>query len=349
MKTRIVKIDYNRMDMEMIQEAGEVIRSGGLVAFPTETVYGLGGDALNAESSGKIYAAKGRPSDNPLIVHIAEKENLYQIAAEVPEAAEKLMDRFWPGPLTMIFKKKECVPDETTGGLPTVAVRMPSDPAARAFIRAAGGFVSAPSANISGRPSTTKAEHVIDDLLGRIDMILDGGSAVIGLESSIVDMSESRPVILRPGAVTKEMLEQVLGYVEVDKTIIESDSAVKPKAPGMKYRHYAPRADMIIVKGDRKKVEKKISGLVREAHAVGEKAGVLATDETAACYQADVVISLGQAWREEEISGRLFDALRKFDETDVSRIYSESFSDSGIGAAIMNRLLKAAGNKLIKV
>ena len=234
METQIKKLDYERPDEKVIAEAGRIILAGGLVAFPTETVYGLGGDALNPESSKKIYAAKGRPSDNPLIVHIADKEDLYRIARTVPEKAEKLMEAFWPGPLTMIFDKNELVPGETTGGLDTVAVRMPSDRIAAAFIKAAGGFVAAPSANVSGRPSTTTAAHVAEDLSGRIEMILDGGQAVIGLESTIVDMTVDPPVILRPGAVTKEMMEEQIGAVEVDKAMIAPDSGIRPKAPGMK-------------------------------------------------------------------------------------------------------------------
>lgn len=199
MDTQVRKLDYDNIDPEIMKEAGDIIRAGGLVAFPTETVYGLGGDALNPRSSMKIYAAKGRPSDNPLIVHIEERADLYKIAAKVPEKAEKMMDAFWPGPLTLIFPKTDRVPSETTGGLDTVAVRMPSDGIAAAFIRAAGGFIAAPSANVSGRPSTTTAAHVIEDLSGRIEMILDGGQAVIGLESTIVDMSVEPPVILAPG------------------------------------------------------------------------------------------------------------------------------------------------------
>ena len=349
MKTEIVKMDYAHIDMDVIHKAGEIIRLGGLVAFPTETVYGLGGDALNPESSRKIYAAKGRPSDNPLIVHIADKEDLYQVAAEVSDTARKLIDAFWPGPLTMIFKKKSMVPDETTGGLPTVAVRMPSDPVAAAFIKASGGFVSAPSANVSGRPSTTMAEHVIEDLSGKIDMILDGGQAVIGLESSIVDVSVDPPVVLRPGVITKEMVEEITERVEVDQTIIEPGSKVKPKAPGMKYRHYAPKADLTVVEGEAGAVVKKITELAQEAEADGDVVGILATDETADCYSGMKVISVGSRQKDKEVARHLFEALRKFDETNVTKIYSESFEKARIGAAIMNRLMKAAGNKLIKV
>ena len=349
METQVRRLSYSQIDETVIEEAGRIIRKGGLVAFPTETVYGLGGDALNPESSKKIYAAKGRPSDNPLIVHIADKRDLYRIVREVPEKAKKLMEAFWPGPLTMIFYKNELVPQATTGGLDTVAVRMPSDRIAAAFIRAAGGFVAAPSANVSGRPSTTTAAHVEEDLGGRIEMILDGGQAVIGLESTIVDMSVEPPVILRPGAVTKEMMEAVIGPLEVDKAIIAPDSGVKPKAPGMKYRHYAPRADLAVVEGSTEAVIAAINQLAEEAETEGKRVGIIATDETKDRYPKGLVLSLGARKHEEEIAQHLFEVLRDFDETDVDCIYSEAFDEASIGPAIMNRLLKAAGHKVIRV
>ena len=349
METLVRRLSYSQIDETMIEEAGRIIRKGGLVAFPTETVYGLGGDALNPESSKKIYAAKGRPSDNPLIVHIADKRDLHRIVREVPEKAKKLMEAFWPGPLTMIFYKNELVPQATTGGLDTVAVRMPSDRIAAAFIRAAGGFVAAPSANVSGRPSTTTAAHVEEDLSGRIEMILDGGQAVIGLESTIVDMSVEPPVILRPGAVTEEMMEAVIGPLEVDKAIIAPDSGVKPKAPGMKYRHYAPRADLAVVEGSTEAVIAAINQLAEEAEAEGKRVGIIATDETKDRYSKGLVLSLGARKHEEEIAQHLFEVLRDFDETDVDCIYSEAFDEASIGPAIMNRLLKAAGHKVIQV
>ena len=250
MKTRIEKIDQNKINETILNEAGEILKEGGLVAFPTETVYGLGANALDPKASEKTYAAKGRPSDNPLIVHIAEYGALEKIVKEIPPKTEALANAFWPGPLTMIFEKSEIVPYETTGGLETVAVRMPSNLIAMELIRAGGGYISAPSANTSGRPSPTKAEHVADDLNGKIEMILDGGSVEIGLESTIVDMTVEPPMILRPGAITKEMLEQEIGEVDVDRTILSVDSHQAPKAPGMKYRHYAPKADLIIVEGE---------------------------------------------------------------------------------------------------
>jgi L-threonylcarbamoyladenylate synthase len=349
METLVRRLNYENIDQSMIEEAGRIIRQGGLVAFPTETVYGLGGDALNPHSSEKIYAAKGRPSDNPLIVHIAKKEDVYRIAQEVSHKAEKLMEAFWPGPLTMIFQKKPIVPDKTTGGLDTVAVRLPSDRIAAAFIQAAGGFVAAPSANVSGRPSTTTAEHVVEDLSGRIEMILDGGQAVIGLESTIVDVSGETPVILRPGVITKAMMEQVIGPMETDQAIIDPNSGIRPKAPGMKYRHYAPRADLTIVEGETEAVIGEINRLTEEAMNHGKQVGIIATDETASRYPMGLVMSLGARSHEEEISMHLFEVLRKFDDTEVTCIFSESFEQADIGPAIMNRLLKAAGHKVIRV
>lgn len=349
METQIKKLDAKALDMNVIAEAGRVLREGGLVAFPTETVYGLGGDALNPASSEKIYAAKGRPSDNPLIVHIAREEDVYRIAAKVPKEAKGLMEAFWPGPLTLIFPKTDLVPGKTTGGLATVAVRMPSDKIAQALIQAAGGFVAAPSANASGRPSTTTAAHVAEDLSGRIEMILDGGQAVIGLESTIVDVSEERPVILRPGVITKAMMEAVIGPMETDQVLIAPDSDVKPKAPGMKYRHYAPKAELMIVEGETKDVIATMNRLTAEAELQGKRVGIIATDETARCYERGLVKSLGARNCEGEISMHLFEVLRSFDETDVDCIYSESFGGAVIGQAIMNRLLKAAGHRVIKV
>ena len=254
METKVVRMDLEHMDVEAIQEAGEILKAGGLVAFPTETVYGLGGNALDEEAAEKIYQAKGRPCDNPLIIHIAEFSALGKIVTRVPEKAKKLAEKYWPGPLTMIFPKSSRVPHETTGGLETVAVRMPDHPLALALIRAGGGYIAAPSANTSGRPSPTCAAHVEEDLNGRIDMILDGGPVGIGLESTIVDFTEDIPTILRPGYINKEMLETVIGQVQIDRGLISSNSNVRPKAPGMKYRHYAPKAELLVVEGNPEKV-----------------------------------------------------------------------------------------------
>lgn len=349
METKIVTIDDKAIDEATLQEAGSIIREGGLVAFPTETVYGLGGDALNQESSKKIYAAKGRPSDNPLIVHICKMEDLVSIVQEIPEAVFRLAEAFWPGPLTVILKKSDMVPKETTGGLDTVAVRMPSHPVAQKFIEYAGGYVAAPSANVSGRPSPTKAKYVIEDMTGRIDMILDGDGIDIGLESTIVDMTGEMPMILRPGYITKDMLEKVLGEVSVDKTILDINCKEPPKAPGMRYRHYAPKGQLTIVEGDVTRTIKKINELTKESHLNGEKVGIIGTEETKNLYFGDSVKSVGKRRDEESIARTLYTILREFDDEDVSVIYSESFSECSMGQAIMNRLLKAAGHQIIYV
>ena len=321
------------------------------MAFPTETVYGLGGDALNPDSSRKIYAAKGRPSDNPLIVHIADFEALDKIVCRIPETAGKLAEAFWPGPLTMIMEKSDAVPLETTGGLNTVAVRMPSHPAALELIRAAGGYVAAPSANTSGKPSPTLAAYVAEDLDGKIDMIIDGGAVGIGLESTIVDLTVEPPQILRPGYVTEEMLRQVLGEVAVDATILNTpaESGQAPKAPGMKYRHYAPQGELTIVRGGEKAVISYINEQAKADRKAGEKVGVIGTEEFLAQYHADVVKSAGSRADEEMIAHRLYGILREFDEEQVTKIYSEAFSEDGLGQAIMNRLLKAAGHRVVDV
>lgn len=349
MKTKVIKIEENHIDIQAIQEAGEIIRKGGLVAFPTETVYGLGGDALNPHSSTKIYAAKGRPSDNPLIVHIAHMDALGRIAEQIPKEAYLLADRYWPGPLTMIFRKTGEVPLATTGGLSTVAVRMPSHKTARALIDAAGGYIAAPSANRSGRPSPTVARYVIEDLDGQVDMIIDGGEADIGLESTIIDLTGERPVILRPGYITEKMLSEVLDSVETDRTILDGNSKEAPRAPGMKYRHYAPKGNLTVVEGDGPLVTDYINGQLRIWKEKGMKTGVIATDETAAFYQGDVVKSAGSRQEEEEIAKHLFRILREFDEEGTQVMFSEGFSGQGIGQAIMNRLLKAAGHQVVQV
>ena len=350
METKVVKIDSNQIDQNKMTDAAEIIAQGGLVAFPTETVYGLGADALHPEASMKIYAAKGRPSDNPLIVHIAKFEDLESIAKEVPEQARKLADAFWPGPLTMIVWKNEKVPYETTGGMDTVAIRMPNHPVALELIRQSGCLIAAPSANTSGKPSPTEAAHVKKDLDGKIPMILDGGAVGIGIESTIIDLTEDTPMILRPGYITQQMLEDVLGEeVKVDPGIIASDSLKKPKAPGMKYKHYAPKADLTLVDGESAKVMDKINELVKEQQQQGKKVGVIATDETADFYQADIVTSIGARADEDAIAQHLYKILRAFDDSEVDVIYSESFATPRIGQAIMNRLLKAAGHQVLTV
>lgn len=351
MKTIMQTINPESFRDEELEEACRILQKGGLVAFPTETVYGLGGDAMHPEASAKIYAAKGRPSDNPLIVHIADMDALEDIAQSVPEAAVKLADHFWPGPLTMIFPKKEAVPKSTTGGLETVAVRMPSHPVARALIRESGVYIAAPSANTSGRPSPTKAEHVKEDLDGRIDMILDGGAVGIGLESTIVDLSTGVPTILRPGYITGEMLEDVLGEVQVDPAILSQkmNPNIVAKAPGMKYRHYAPKGQMTIIEGDTGKVVDEINRLVKEKTDEGCSVAVIATEETKDAYACANVRSVGSRATEGSIAAGLYDILREMDHIAAEYIYAESFEKDTLGKAIMNRMLKAAAYHVIKV
>lgn len=354
METKIIQIQTNTepftpQEEEALRYAGQVLQQGGLVAFPTETVYGLGGDALNRESSGKIYAAKGRPSDNPLIVHIYRFEDIYPIVGEVPEEAKKLAEAFWPGPLTMRFFKSDAVPLETTGGLDTVAVRMPSHPVAQKLIEYGGGYVAAPSANTSGRPSPTVAKYVEEDMSGRIEVIIDGGEVGIGLESTIVDMTVSPPQILRPGYITEAMLQEVLGEVDTDVTILRDDSGQAPKAPGMKYRHYAPKGDLTIVMGTPEKVTEYINAHAGQDRTAGEKVGVIGTEEVLEQYHADVIKSVGSRNDEDSIARHLYTILREFDDEGVTKIYSEGFASEGFGQAIMNRLLKAAGHKIVNL
>ena len=349
MKTIISKIDNRQLNSDVIKKAGDILREGGLVAFPTETVYGLGADALNENAAKKIYAAKGRPSDNPLIVHITNMGALEKIVSHIPAAARTVAEKYWPGPLTMIFNKSGIVPYGTTGGLETVAVRMPSHEIACAVIEAGGGYIAAPSANTSGRPSPTRAEHVEADLKGKIDMIVDGGPVEIGVESTILDMSVTPPMILRPGAVTKEMLEELLGEVAVDAALFDEDSKKAPKAPGMKYRHYAPKARLCVVEGDEAAVVKEINRITDESMREGKKVGIIGTQETVGNYLNGVVKCIGTRQDEATIANHLYAVLREFDEENVDCILSEAFSENGIGDAVMNRLLKAAGYHIIQV
>lgn len=346
-----------------IKVAANILHNKGLVAFPTETVYGLGGDALDTEAASKIYAAKGRPSDNPLIVHIADTNAVYELASEVPDKAKLLMEAFWPGPLTIILPKKEIVPDGTTGGLNTVAIRMPSHPVALSLIRESGLYIAAPSANTSGRPSPTLAEHVMEDMNGRIEMILDGGAVGIGIESTIVDLTGDVPVILRPGFITKSMLEEIVGEVTIDPALIEPDPNLRPKAPGMKYTHYAPKGELTIVENvdrddcrvtctegcEKDNVVAKINELVAEKTTEGYKVAVITTSENADRFNCENILIAGDRAQGETIAARLYQVLRQCDELEVDYIFSEAFNDGELGGAIMNRLLKAAGHRVIEV
>ena len=352
-ETEVIRVDPERPDPEVMRRAGELIRAGELVAFPTETVYGLGGDALNPGASEKIYAAKRRPSDNPLIVHIADMEHLDRIIRELPPEGEKLARAFWPGPLTMIFHKTDAVPLTTSGGLSTVAVRMPVHRVAAELIRASGGYIAAPSANASGRPSPTSASHVYEDMNGRIPLILDGGSSGIGLESTIVDLTEDMPVILRPGFITQDMLSEAVGEVRLDPGLMDAAASqgVRPKAPGMRYRHYAPRAPLFIVEGGEREVTEHIRRLAEEAAASGQCVGIIASDSSAQSYLGTgaLIRDIGDRSMDETIARHLFAVLRDFDREQVDVIYSESFATPHLGMAIMNRLLKAAGHQVISV
>ncbi|MBQ7584121.1 MAG: threonylcarbamoyl-AMP synthase [Lachnospiraceae bacterium] len=349
MTTRVVKATGDpAYDREVMEEASAIIRAGGLVAIPTETVYGLAGDALNPDSARKIYAAKGRPPDNPLIVHIARLEDMERIARDIPGEAYALAERFWPGPLTMILNKKEAVPRETTGGLDTVAVRFPVNKIAQEFILAAGGFIAAPSANVSGRPSCTTAGHCIQDLDGRIDMIIDGGEVGIGLESTIVDMTVKPPCILRQGYINKDMLNEVLQDIGRDSGKSTDDG--HPKAPGMKYRHYAPKGRLTIVRGDRDSVVSEINRLAGENERNGYKTAVIASHETSERYVCSgPVADMGSLEDEEAIARRLFAVLREMDDIGAEYIYSESFDTPRLGEAIMDRLIRASGNNVTEV
>ncbi|WHY66970.1 L-threonylcarbamoyladenylate synthase [Neobacillus sp. SuZ13] len=345
MNTKVWKVDKYVDNLEnnpQVVDAANFLRDNEVVALPTETVYGLGGNAKSDAAVEKIFAAKGRPSDNPLIIHIADKNQLKAFVAEVPEKAERLIEAFWPGPLTIIFKRIEGVLSETaTAGLATVAVRMPDHPVALALLKSCGLPIAAPSANSSGKPSPTTADHVLDDLNGKIAGVIDGGATGIGVESTVVDCTEAIPVILRPGGVTKEQLESVVGEVHVDAAL--TDEAARPKAPGMKYRHYAPNAPLFMVSG----TAKFLQGLVEEKRQEGLRVGVLTTEENARLFEADVVLTCGKRAELETVAAALYDTLRRFNLEKVDVIYSEVFPNTGVGHAIMNRLQKAAGNKLI--
>ena len=357
-QTKIKKIDikdicklYENAD---IKEAADIIRSGGLVAFPTETVYGLGANALMSEAAKKIYAAKGRPSDNPLIVHISKTEDVNNIAREIPEIFYKLAECFWPGPMTVVLKKRIIIPDDTSGGLDTVAVRLPDNNIARALIEVSKVPIAAPSANTSGRPSPTRASHVFDDMDGRIDMIIDGGTVGIGVESTIVDLTGDIPTLLRPGAVTVEMLQEVCTEVDIDPAIEHLlASGEAPKAPGMKYKHYAPKADMKMLKGNEAAV---LDYLKKEISKSEIKTAILTVDEHWAVLEKIIednkkenikLLSLGSLKDMKTVAHNLFDMLRKCDELGVSTILSESFDESGIGREVMYRLKIASGFNII--
>lgn len=344
MNTEIIDLNQITEDKkdEAFKKAAGIIRKGGLVAFPTETVYGLGGNALDPKASCKIYKAKGRPSDNPLIAHVANIEQVKTLVREITPTAKALMDKFWPGPMTLILNKSKLVPLETTGGLNTVAIRMPNHKTALRLIEESGLPIAAPSANLSGKPSPTKAIHVANDLSGRIEMILDDGETDIGIESTIIDLTSDRPVILRPGYITPKMIEEVTGKIEENSTLSEEE---KPKAPGMKYKHYAPKANLIIVQGSEDRVINEILNRIKEQ----EDIGIICTKETQKYYTKGLVKTIGSRDDAKSVAHNLYRILREFDETNVGTIYSEAFGQTQLGEAIMNRLMKAAAHQVIKV
>ena len=346
-----IKVNPAKPQVDRIRIAADAIKKGGLVAFPTETVYGLGADALNPDAVAKIFTAKERPADNPIIVHIADKKDVYRLAKNVPNGAKKLTAEFWPGPLTLILKRSSLVPDITVVGLDTIAVRMPNSKVALALIRESGTPIAAPSANRAGKPSPTTAQHVIDDLAGRIDVVLDGGSTKVGVESTVIDMTTRIPRILRPGGTSFEDLKKVLCKVRLHPaaTAEKGTWVLRVRAPGIKHRHYAPEAQLILIEGKLDRVVKRVKELTAVNMADGKKVGILATDETMSNYDADVLKSLGSRSNVAVIARNLFRLLREFDKEKVDIIIAEGIPLKGMGLAVMNRLRRAANFNIIRV
>jgi L-threonylcarbamoyladenylate synthase len=342
------QVDEDNLN-EKLKEAAAIIKEGGTVAFPTETVYGLGADALNPDAVKAIFQAKGRPADNPLIVHISSKEQCYDLVKQIPEKASALMDVFWPGPLTLIMKRKTIVPDITTGGLDTVALRVPDNEIARKLIEYSGKAIAAPSANTSGKPSPTTADHVISDLDGKINAVIDGGAVSVGVESTVIDMTTEPPAILRPGMISKEDIEAVIGSVKIaydDKVHPESQIV---RSPGMKYTHYSPDANVILIEGKNKDVIARIAKILSSSEIMGKKVGLLLTEESRSFLKADEIFSMGKKDRPEETASKLFAGLRYMDEKEMDLILVDgSFSQLGVGVAVSNRIRKAAKD-IIKV
>ncbi|EJE7234645.1 TPA: threonylcarbamoyl-AMP synthase [Clostridium botulinum] len=350
MKTKVVRLDENNIDEHVISKAGNILRQGGLVVFPTETVYGLGANALDKDAVKKIFEAKGRPQDNPLIVHISKVKDIEKLVEEIPPIAQKLMDKFWPGPMTIILKKKDIIPNETSAGLDSIGIRMPSNKIAMELISMAGVPIAAPSANLSGKPSPTDLETCIEDLDGRVNMILGGDNSEVGVESTVIDCTINPPCILRPGGITLEMLKEVDSDIYIDPAIMKKpDKELRPKAPGMKYRHYAPKAPLKIIKGDLNKTIEKINEMVQNYIDAEKKVGIIATDETIDNYKKGEVVSIGSRKDLNTIAHNLFYVLRTFDEKNVDLILSEAFEEKDMGVAIMNRLKKSAGYDIINL
>ncbi|NLY89827.1 MAG: threonylcarbamoyl-AMP synthase [Firmicutes bacterium] len=348
-KTKIIKIDPEKPDEAYLQEAAAILRRGGLVAFPTETVYGLGAAVTHPQAIQRVYAVKGRPADNPLIVHLDSFRRLPAVAAGIPPAARRLAEKFWPGPLTMVLPKKTTVPEEVSAGLPTVAVRVPAHSVALRLLQLAGVPVAAPSANLSGRPSPTRGSHVAEDLDGLVEMILDAGPTGVGVESTVLDLTEETPRILRPGGVTREMLEEVFGFGGVEEADPVAMESGRPVAPGMKYRHYAPKAPLYLVVGEPARVNRYIADRLAEDGKTRRKPAVLAYEEDRDYYRGVLFFSLGEREKPEEAAERLFSLLRACDEAGAELIYAVAPSRTGLGRAVFNRLWKAAGGNVVEV
>ena len=349
METKVAIIKDINTDIRFIEEAGKFIRNGGTVAFPTETVYGLGANALDDEAVRKIFIAKGRPQDNPLIIHVSTKE-ISELVKDVPEVAQKIIDKFWPGPLTVILEKKDIIPNVTSANLNTIGIRMPNSEIALKLIELAERPIAAPSANISGRPSPTEVERCVEDLNGRVDYIIGGESSDIGVESTIVDCTVNPPLVLRPGGITLEMLKEINPEIELDKALkSKPNDDFKPKAPGMKYKHYAPNAHLKIIKGKNEKTIEIINEIVENYIEKGNDVAILTTNENLNKFNNGKVISLGSENDLKEIAKNLFEALRKCDDLRVQYILCQGFEENGVGLAIMNRLNKAAGYDILEV
>lgn len=349
MNTKVIKIDNTNIDDILIQEAASLIKAGKLVAFPTETVYGLGANGLDENAVINIFNAKGRPQDNPLILHISNMDQLDTLVREIPEVAYECMRRFWPGPLTILFNKSDLVPNIITAGLSTVAIRMPNHPIALKLIGYSNTPIAAPSANLSGKPSPTTASHVIMDLLHKVDMIIDGGSTGVGLESTVLDLSGNQPMILRPGAITMEDLIPFIPNIKQDIATMKEGENIVPKSPGQKYRHYAPKADMIVYTGDIEKVIETIKEKTIYYMNKGLNVGIMATEETKDKYIQGTVLVVGSREKKETIAANLFNTIRAFDQRQVDIILSEGVEEDHIGMAIMNRMMKASGGKVNRV
>lgn len=350
LETKVAVINDIDKDLKFIEEAAEVIKKSGLVVFPTETVYGLGANALDEEAVKKIFEAKGRPQDNPLIVHVSSIEQIDNLVKDVPEIAKKMMERFWPGPLTIILNKNDIIPNRTSANLSTIGIRMPDDEIALKLIELSKTPIAAPSANISGRPSPTDIERCVEDLSGRVDYIVGGIQSRVGVESTIIDCTVNPPVVLRPGGTTVEMLKELDNRIELDKGLMSKPTEdFKPKAPGMKYRHYAPKAKVRIVSGKREKTIEKICEIVHNYIDDGKKVGILASEENSKYYVEGNVKVLGSTSKLEDVAHNLFESLRSFDDMGMDIIIAEAFEEKGLGIAIMNRLKKSAGYDIITV